>query len=643
MAVAVLTTACVDPSAPNVEDALSVPSAHPSVVHDATATEGNPHFVFVPPTVPTPAPPGGSFDSSLLDELRVQVCPSDRHACGGEPDFVYTAEGPSYYQRIRLDRRRGHYVVYWPTGTAEAGWYRVEVLASDRLLGYLQVAVGQAVPVGTWLPVAFRVEEGALEFPLPGEIGPDGGTTVVGDGAVSFTIPRGAVSETVQINATPTTLPEDAPPHVGGTVWDFGPDGLVFDRPVTVSLQYDPALIPPGVDEAELRIHKLVDGEFVEQEESAIDTDRKVATGLVESFSVFALMEVAARDVGTYETLNLGTLGGTESFGLFVNDAGQVVGLSLTASGDTHAFLWEDGVMTDLGSLGSPPVRPQTNSPGRGLGSGGHVVGTSLVSPGSAEHAFLWYRGSMTDLGPRPSSLWVNGSGAVVSGNQLWRDGSWSTIPMDRGVAINDAGVIAGRTEDRLQIWDGVTLVDGGNLAPGFIMVYGINEAGQVIGRSSTTDPAPGFPGTAEQRAFLWADGVMHDLGSLGGRDLRASQPYDLNEAGEVVGSSVTVDGHPRAFHWRAGTMAALDLLSGDRSTASSINDAGQIVGWEWLGTDLDSSRALLWQTGIPYDLGTLGGVTATARWINESGWIVGTSRNTLGQDRATLWRPTPP
>ena len=53
---------------------------------------------------------------------------------------------------------------------------------------------------------------------------------------------------------------------------------------------------------------------------------------------------------------DLGTLGGTDSDGTAINDAGQVTGTS-TLTGDfttqtQHAFLWDGATMRDLGTLG---------------------------------------------------------------------------------------------------------------------------------------------------------------------------------------------------------------------------------------------------------------------------------------------------
>lgn len=73
----------------------------------------------------------------------------------------------------------------------------------------------------------------------------------------------------------------------------------------------------------------------------------------------------------TYTAIDLGTLGGSYSQAEAINARGQVVGYSLTSNGQTHAFLWQDGVMTDLGTLGG------SNSSALGINSAGRVVGLS--------------------------------------------------------------------------------------------------------------------------------------------------------------------------------------------------------------------------------------------------------------------------
>ena len=95
-----------------------------------------------------------------------------------------------------------------------------------------------------------------------------------------------------------------------------------------------------------------------------------------------------------YSIVDLGTLGGTLSVALDVDDAGRVVGgscLTDAALCPLHPFRWEDGVMTDLGTLGGDS----------GLASGinvwGEITGQS-DNDDDIRRAFLWVDGTMTEL-----------------------------------------------------------------------------------------------------------------------------------------------------------------------------------------------------------------------------------------------------
>ena len=85
---------------------------------------------------------------------------------------------------------------------------------------------------------------------------------------------------------------------------------------------------------------------------------------------------------------DLGTLSGdVASLSISINDAGSIVGASLDASFNPRAFLWENGVMTDLNTLvaGNSPLYLLT---GCSINSRGEITGLGLTSTGET-HTYL--------------------------------------------------------------------------------------------------------------------------------------------------------------------------------------------------------------------------------------------------------------
>jgi probable HAF family extracellular repeat protein len=154
--------------------------------------------------------------------------------------------------------------------------------------------------------------------------------------------------------------------------------------------------------------------------------------------------------------LDLGTLGGAFSAATAINDLEQIAGVAATGAGDSHAFLWQDGVMQDLGTLGG------TSSTAADINELGQVVGRSTTG-GGEEHAFLWQDGVMHDLGTLGGSsslaFGINELGQVVgesttgSGDRhafLWQHGVMHDLGTLGGansaaLAINNHGDVAGR------------------------------------------------------------------------------------------------------------------------------------------------------------------------------------------------------
>jgi probable HAF family extracellular repeat protein len=126
---------------------------------------------------------------------------------------------------------------------------------------------------------------------------------------------------------------------------------------------------------------------------------------------------------------------------------------------------------------------------------------------------------------------------------------------------------------------------------------------------------------------------TITDLGTLGGSQSSASA---VNDYGQVAGTSTTPYGVSRAFGYSGGVMYDLGTLGGDYSSASAINARGQVVGTATTSTG--ASHAFLFASDVMTDLGTLGGNSSSANAINNNGLIVGTSMISYGVQRAFLF-----
>lgn len=159
------------------------------------------------------------------------------------------------------------------------------------------------------------------------------------------------------------------------------------------------------------------------------------------------------------------------------------------------------------------------------------------------------------------------------------------------------------------------------------IDVYGLSDRGTVVGDASG----------ARGAAVVWRDGRGSALGTLGGRTSSAAA---VNDRDQVVGSSLTADGHEHAFLWQQGRMTDLGTLGGATSQATAVNDRGQVVGTSTTASGM--IHAFLWQAGRMRDLGSPAGLDSYPTGINDHGSIVGaaTSRAAPGNPvDALLWR----
>jgi len=264
-------------------------------------------------------------------------------------------------------------------------------------------------------------------------------------------------------------------------------------------------------------------------------------------------------------TTDLGTLPGhDESHVVAINNAGDVVGYSCSADDECKAWLWHDGERTELDTLGG-------TTQAYGINEHGQIVGESIVpvpKPLYVEkfpHAFLWEDGALTDLGgdfedPITIARAINDAGQIVGYSHcgcratpgprafLWDDETVTYLgtfggSLSRAFDLNDRGHVVGEAE-RLSsrsgqvvasmqafLWRDGRLINLGTLGGADGSARAINDAGQVVGWSTTA--------SGEKHAFLWQNGTLHDLNDLVSHATGwvLQEASAINTAGAIAGS----------------------------------------------------------------------------------------------------------
>jgi probable HAF family extracellular repeat protein len=238
-------------------------------------------------------------------------------------------------------------------------------------------------------------------------------------------------------------------------------------------------------------------------------------------------------------------------------------------------------------------------------------------------HAGLWNHRKLVDLGTLTGGyfsqgIWLAENGLIASGS--------------------DIGIPDPLTGQQLQlravVWRHGSIINLGTLGGNESVAASVNSRGQVVGCALNEIPdtfsspfaefVGAFKAATQTRAFIWKNGRMQDLGTLGGPDACATY---MNEYGQVAGFSYinsTPDPnfgipamHP--FFWDRGRMTDLGTFGGVFTLPFALNNRG------FLNTAGDRAQhPFLWERGRLTDLGTLGGDNGEARWINDEGVAVG-------------------